>query len=620
MGGQPRARAEALGEAARGRRPRQPSSERCATIVQSSAPLDQHGPGAARRRCAPSTMTASPASVAAACRTVGGRGRRRSSGCDVGGRQAAGPRRRATPLVGVDSSAGERPSVDRGDERRRGRRRCPSVRQSGAPWSVRGGASARRPRRRPRPRRRRRSMADPRRVERRLRRSSPSARRPRTGTSRASSGDGRGRAERRRSAVGDGPRRGASDRRRRRRAPSARSRRPRRRRPARRRWPASRRDGIGGRHLAQRGADRAELLDPGLERGVGRDAGRLLGGGGAVEVGGGELVEVVRVGHGRGRGFVALRLDGRAVGPGSPGSSSCGAAAPGRGRCGSGRCRAGCRGSRRSRRSRGRRGRGARPGPGTPRAARRGRRRWPAGRGGRRSRRSPVRADLARRRGRRAARATGAALAAAQLVEAGVGRHPVGPGGEGGAAVEAPDAAGDGDQGLLGGVEGVGLVAGQPAAHGVDPVVVAAQQRVEGGAVALLGGADERLVVGLGSDGARLLMRPVSVRTPGPRRSSTGVAAGAVALVGDPDRARRRPRRPPRSTVDRCRPRCRRRSRPGSPQPSRLPGSLAGDVELGADQSLVGLSSSSSLELAALTRAETTRPTPGLSTVMSRLS
>ena len=81
----------------------------------------------------------------------------------------------------------------------------------------------------------------------------------------------------------------------------------------------------------------------------------------------------------------------------------------------------------------------------------------------------------------------GAPLAAAQLVEAGVGGHPVRPGGEGGAPVEAPDAADDGDQRLLGGVERVGVVAGQPAAHRVDPVVVAAQQRVEGGAVALLG-------------------------------------------------------------------------------------------------------------------------------------
>ena len=66
---------------------------------------------------------------------------------------------------------------------------------------------------------------------------------------------------------------------------------------------------------------------------------------------------------------------------------------------------------------------------------------------------------------------------------------------------------------------GVGVVAGQPPAHGVDAVVVAAQQRVEGGAVALLGGADQRLVVGLGSDAARLLTRLVSVRTPAPRRS-----------------------------------------------------------------------------------------------------
>jgi hypothetical protein len=107
----------------------------------------------------------------------------------------------------------------------------------------------------------------------------------------------------------------------------------------------------------------------------------------------------------------------------------------------------------------------------------------------------------------------------AELVEAGVGGHSVGPGGEGGTAVEAPDALRDGDERLLGGVQAVGLVAGQPAADGVDPVVVTSEQRVESDAIALLGGADQRLVVGLGSDAPRLPTRLVSVRTPAPRRS-----------------------------------------------------------------------------------------------------
>ena len=39
------------------------------------------------------------------------------------------------------------------------------------------------------------------------------------------------------------------------------------------------------------------------------------------------------------------------------------------------------------------------------------------------------------------------------------------------------------------------LDAGDPPAHGVDAVVVAAQQGVEGGAVAGLGGGDQRGVV-----------------------------------------------------------------------------------------------------------------------------
>ena len=83
------------------------------------------------------------------------------------------------------------------------------------------------------------------------------------------------------------------------------------------------------------------------------------------------------------------------------------------------------------------------------------------------------------------------ALAAAELVEAGVGGDPVGPGRERGPAVVAVEAAGDGDQGVLGGVERVVLVAGHASADGVDAVVVAAQQGVEGRAVAGLGRLDE---------------------------------------------------------------------------------------------------------------------------------
>src|SRR3546814_6943882 len=50
---------------------------------------------------------------------------------------------------------------------------------------------------------------------------------------------------------------------------------------------------------------------------------------------------------------------------------------------------------------------------------------------------------------------------APQLVEARVGGDPVGPRGERSPPVEAPEAPHDGDEGLLGGVLGIGLVAGQ---------------------------------------------------------------------------------------------------------------------------------------------------------------
>ena len=72
----------------------------------------------------------------------------------------------------------------------------------------------------------------------------------------------------------------------------------------------------------------------------------------------------------------------------------------------------------------------------------------------------------------------GSPPAAAQLVEAGVGVDAVGPRRERRAAVEAGEAAHDGDQRLLGGVGGVGVVAGDAPAQGVDPVVVDAQELV----------------------------------------------------------------------------------------------------------------------------------------------
>ena len=99
---------------------------------------------------------------------------------------------------------------------------------------------------------------------------------------------------------------------------------------------------------------------------------------------------------------------------------------------------------------------------------------------------------------------SGPPLPAPQLVKACVRGYPVGPGGEGGTAVEASDAACDRDERLLGSVQGVGFVACEAAADGVDAVVVTAEERVEGSAVTRLGGAHQRWVVGLRGDECRL--------------------------------------------------------------------------------------------------------------------
>jgi hypothetical protein len=88
----------------------------------------------------------------------------------------------------------------------------------------------------------------------------------------------------------------------------------------------------------------------------------------------------------------------------------------------------------------------------------------------------------------------GAPPAASQLVEARVRRDPVRPRAERGATVEAGQAPDDGDQGLLGRVQRVGVVPGDATAEGVYPVVVPSQQRVERASVARLGVTDELVV------------------------------------------------------------------------------------------------------------------------------
>ena len=389
--------------------------------------------------------------------------------------------------------------------------------------------------------------------------------------------------------------------------------RPRRRRPAPPRWPVSRRP----RRRRHRGADRGagprrSASTRAQERRVGRDPRRLLGRGGAVEVGGGELVEA-----GRDRswsGFQDRRrwLDVRAPSAWFPGSSSGGQQGPAPGDAGADRARRDAEHARRSRRSRGRRGRGARRRRGTPRAARPGRRRWPGGRGApsmpardrppaRRSPRSSGRPGVGRRLRRRSS--SRQALVATRYAQVEKAARP--------SKRRMP--AGDGDQRLLGGVEGVGVVAGQPAAHRVDAVVVAAEQRVEGGAVAGLGGA--RRAPGRR---ARAAMRRSAI--PGDADRSTAVldASPAAPAVPSPrsviQTSTACPRVPPRSTLGRRRPsmpgrawrpgRPSRRGRRGRCRPRRC---SRRPVVGGA-----GRASSSSSSPAC--SAVSTRPTPGLST------
>jgi hypothetical protein len=88
-----------------------------------------------------------------------------------------------------------------------------------------------------------------------------------------------------------------------------------------------------------------------------------------------------------------------------------------------------------------------------------------------------------------------AALAAAELIEAGIGRYPICPRAERRASVESVEVAHDRDHRVLRGVGGVGVVAGDSAAHGMNAVVVTAQQLVECPTVSPLG-CSHQLVVG----------------------------------------------------------------------------------------------------------------------------
>jgi len=88
----------------------------------------------------------------------------------------------------------------------------------------------------------------------------------------------------------------------------------------------------------------------------------------------------------------------------------------------------------------------------------------------------------------------GPTLAFAEFVERGVGCDAIRPGTELGSTIEPTDAAGDLDQGFLAGVVSVACAAGDSAADGKDPVVVASEQLIEGVAISTLGGCNQFVV------------------------------------------------------------------------------------------------------------------------------
>lgn len=85
-------------------------------------------------------------------------------------------------------------------------------------------------------------------------------------------------------------------------------------------------------------------------------------------------------------------------------------------------------------------------------------------------------------------------LSAPEFVEAGIGRHSIAPGAEGGAAVEAVQTTNDCEESFLTGVSGICIVAGQSPTDGIQAVVVLAEQEIERGPIALLRQFDELLI------------------------------------------------------------------------------------------------------------------------------
>jgi len=92
--------------------------------------------------------------------------------------------------------------------------------------------------------------------------------------------------------------------------------------------------------------------------------------------------------------------------------------------------------------------------------------------------------------------------ALAEFVECRVGGDPVRPGPERRTTVESGQVANDLDQRFLTGVIGVATAARDAATHGVESVVVAAQQLVERVAIAALSGGDQSGVIEVAGDGS----------------------------------------------------------------------------------------------------------------------
>ena len=103
----------------------------------------------------------------------------------------------------------------------------------------------------------------------------------------------------------------------------------------------------------------------------------------------------------------------------------------------------------------------------------------------------------------------GPSLSSAKLVESGVGRHPVRPSAELGPAVKARQPPHDAHQRFLGGVKTVGVVAGDASAHGIDLILMTAQQDLHRPAVAGLRGGYQVMIVGARPDRGTARSKPL---------------------------------------------------------------------------------------------------------------